>query len=215
MSETGSIGSVGTRSSIRYSLLGSFTAGGRTIPHRQYLSEYYVLTEFEGSSVMYIAEWGDRFVVDRERKVLVRMDTSGQRARLEHLRAVLGTVITECSSQIHMVEGFPCRLHSLRNENGRIGVIAEAWCTSVPGTERTVLHQERALDAQLHPFFLPLASDEIVVRSVLRTVANGSETRQTYNLRSLGQSREEVAEFDEYLEYPIRGVTGCSAGYRG
>lgn len=214
MPETTTVGrTVGTRSSVGYVIQGSFTSGGRTVPHRQYLSEHYVLTDFEGTSVIYLAEFGDRFVVDRERRLLNRIDTSTQRAQLEHLRSVLGTVVTECSSRIHVIDGYTCRLHSLRNENGRIGVIAEAWCTSVPGTEITVLHRERALDAQIYPFYLPLASDEIVVRSVMRTITDGTENRQTYQLRSLSRSPEELAEFDTLLEYTVRGATACSGAY--
>ncbi len=210
MPEPSAVRARGSRTSVGFALQGSFTAGGRTISHRQYLSDHYVLTEFEGSSVLFSADHGERFLVDRVRRQLVPMDVPGHRVRLEHIQTVLGTVVTECSSRVHVVDGYPCRLHSLRNERGRIDILAEAWCTTLPGAEMTALHRERAIEAQSQPFFLPLASDEIVVRSMFRTRANGVESRQMYQLLSLACGSEQVLEFDVLLDYPVRGGAACS-----
>jgi hypothetical protein len=189
-----------------FTVNGTFTSGRRTIAHRQYLTSDYVVTEFEGSIALFSPALGGRFLVDRDERVLRRLDHAGQRAQLAHLRVVVGAVIVEYSNHPCEIDGYPCRLHSLHNENGKIRIEAEAWCTRVSGTEGTALRHERAFDSGLHPFSLPLEPDEVVVRSMMRTAANGVEQRQTYRLRSLARRIDEAGLLESFLTYPITGA---------
>lgn len=188
-----------------FTINGTFTAGGRTVVHRQYLTERYVATEFEGSVAIFVSALGSRFIVDRSERLLRSMNIASQRAQLEHIRAVLGSVIVERSERPCEIDGYTCRLHTLRNESGRISIVAEAWCTRVQGAASTALRHERAFDSGLHPFALPLDPEELVVRSVMRTYANGTEQRQAYRLRELQPTIANPHTFERYLEYPIVG----------
>lgn len=194
-----------TETGVGYAISGTFTAGGRTVAHRQYVTERYVATEFEGSVAIFVASLKSRFIVDRSERLLRPMNVASQRAQLEHIRTVLGSVIVERSEQPCRIDGFTCRLHTLRNESGRISIVAEAWSTKVPGAESTALRHERDFDAGLHPFALPLDPDELVVRSVMRTFANGTEQRQAYRLRELEPIIATPDLFERYLDYPIIG----------
>lgn len=187
--------------SAAFTLIGAFTAAGRTIPHRQYLTSEYVVTEFEGAVVLFAPSLGGRFTVDRPNRLLRRIDYATRSAQLEHLRGVIGEVVAEDSDHPCEIEGLTCRLRSVRNENGKIDIFAEAWCTRVKGAELTALGRERAFDVGFHPFSLPLEDDEVVVRSVMRTVANGTEQRQTYRLRSISPLIEEQWLLEEVLAY--------------
>ena len=67
----------------------------------------------------------------------------------------------------------------------------------------TALHEERLLEAKLHPFALPLAPDELVVRSTTRTYANGFQHTQSYRLATLTTEIEDLKSLEALLAYPI------------
>jgi hypothetical protein len=188
-----------------FTLRGAFTSAGRTVPHLQYLTGRYTVTEFESSVVLHAPSLGGRFVVDRPRGLLRRIDDSAQRAQLDHIRAVLGVFHVDRSTNQCDIDGFRCRLYTVRNENGRIMIDAEAWCTRVEGAEATALQSGRLYDAELHPFTLPLEADEIVVRSLMRTMANGDEQRQSYQLLGLLPRIDDRPTVDDLLTLPIAG----------
>ena len=185
---------------------GMIVTAGHSVSHVQYLTEEFVVTELGRSAVIHSTVLGGRFVVDRSHCRLRRVDPVAQTVQVEHLRELVGSVEVHRELEMVEVDGFPCRRYRLCNDSTRLVVAAEAFCTRLQEVAATALHEERTLEARLHPFVLPLDPDELVVRSTTRTFANGFEHTQSYQLSSLERKIENFAALEALLAYPIDGA---------
>ena len=188
---------------IGLTVRGTITTAGNSIPHVQYLTDTFVVTAIGRSTIIHSTALGGRFVVDRALGRLRRVDPLSQSIQVEHLRELVGTVAVHRDPELVEVDGFTCRRYRLCNDSTRLVVSAEAFCTRLPEIAATALHDERQVEAQLHPFVLPLEPDELVVRSTTRTFANGFHHTQNYQLGSLEHSIADRESLEALLSYPI------------
>jgi len=182
---------------------GAITTAGHSIEHIQYLTDRYVLTLMGRAAILHSAELGGRFVVDQSNSHLRRIDLSAQSVQIGHLRELVGTVSVHRDPEEVSAGGYLCRRYRLCNDSTRIVVAAEALCTRIDAAGRTALHEERAFEARLHPFALPLERDEVVVSSTTRTYTNGFQHTQSYQLTSVVEGVESLGAFEAYLTFPI------------
>ncbi len=182
---------------------GNITSSGQSLEHVQYLTESFVVTELGRSTILHCPSLGGRFVVDRVKHQLRRVEVASQTVQMEHLREMVGTVSVHRDAEPVELDGFTCHRYRLCNDSTRIVVSAEAFCTRIGAVGQTALHHERAFEARLHPFALPLEADELVVRSVTRTFANGFQHTQSYRHASLATRIEAIESLEELLRYPV------------
>jgi hypothetical protein len=182
---------------------GTITTAGHSIPHVQYLTDSFVVTELGRSTIVHSTALGGRFVVDRALRRLKRVDPLAQNVQVEHLRELVGAIAVHRDPELVEVDGFPCRRYRLCNDSTRLVVSAEAYCTRLPEIAATALHDERQVEAQLHPFVLPLEPDELVVRSTTQTFANGFQHTQSYRLGSLERGIADLEALEALLAFPI------------
>jgi hypothetical protein len=192
-----------TRSATALTVRGTITTGVQSVAHVQYLTAGFVITEIGRSLIVHSSTLGGRFVVDRTRGRLRRVDPGAQTLQIEHLRELVGAVSVHRDEETIEVEGFRCQRYRLCNDSSRIVVAAEAFCTRFGAVAATALHDERQLEAKLHPFALPLQPDELVVKSTTRTYANGFQHTQSYQLSNLADYIEDLESLETPLAYPI------------
>jgi hypothetical protein len=185
-----------------FTLYGSITTAGQTVSHTQYLTPDFVVTEFGRSLIVHNASLGGRYVVDRIEHRLRAIDLASQRIQIEHLRQLVGAVTVHLEEEEMEIDGFRCRRYRLCNDGSRIVISAEAYCARLNGIGDTALHEERKLEAELHPFALPLERDEIVVRSSTRTFTNGFQHLQQYQLLRLLPRIDDLASLAGLMSYP-------------
>jgi hypothetical protein len=121
------------------------------------------------------------------------------------IRSALGEVHIERVEGEEEISGYGCRRLRAHNENAAIVFSGELCCTRLPGLADTALGRERDFDARLQAFAMPLAGDEIVVRSTMRMLARGFEQSQRTELLGVDGRPEEFAELDRILSFEVVG----------
>ena len=191
------------RSEVGLIVRNSMTIHTQQLVQTQYLSEHYVLTDVGRMLMLYWPERGQRFVVDRAREELKPLDLSAQLAQVAQLRPAIGEVKVERLEGEEEVAGYSCRRLRARNENSAIVFGGELLCTRIPELADTALGREREFDERLQAFVMPLAADEIVVRSTMKMLARGFEQNQRTELLGLESRPEEFAELDRILSFKV------------
>jgi hypothetical protein len=191
------------RSEVGLIVRNSMTIHTQQLVQTQYLSEHYVLTDVGRMLVLYWPERGQRFSVDRARQELKPLDVSPQLAQVAQLRPALGEVTIERVEGEEEIGGYPCRRLAAHNENAAIVFSGELFYTRIPELGDTALAKEREFDAALQPFAMPIAGDEIVVRSTLRMLAKGFEQNQRTELLGVEAKPEELQELDRILSFKV------------
>ena len=171
----------------------------------QYLSEHYVLTDVGRMLMLYWPERGQRFVVDRAKQELKALDVSPQLAQVAQLKPALGEVKIERMEGEEEIGGFACRRLRAHNENAAIVFSGELFYTRVPELGDTALGRERELDERLQPFAMPLAADEIVVRSTMKMLARGFEQNQRTDLLGVESKVDAFEELDRIVSFRVVG----------
>ena len=93
-----------------------------------------------------------------------------------------------------MVEGHPCRRLTIESRVGLVNLRTESYYTSVPGVERTPLHQDRVLSApDGYPVHL-LEPDEVLVSATTLVRQGDFEQSQTSRLLSIRADPEDREE---------------------
>lgn len=191
------------RSEVGVMVRSDLTVHTRPVRQTQILTEHYVLTEAGRAAVLFWAERRQRFTVDRARRQLTPVDAAAERARAARLRALIGEVIVERGEAEEEIGRFRCRRVAVRNGSSAVVVEGELHVARVPELAATSLRAEREYEAGTQPFHLPLAADELVVRSRTRTLGPGFEQRQTGELHALELRVPALAELDEILTYRV------------
>jgi hypothetical protein len=199
-----------TRASIRrtgagqmLTVRGRITSSGQSLDHVQFMTENYVVTELGRLTILHCPALGGRFVVDTIQRMLRRVEVTSQAVQIQHLREMVGSVSVHRDPEPIELHGFTCHRYRLCNDSTKIVVSAEAFCAHVEAVGRTALQQERAFEAQLHPFALPLDPDELVVASTTRTFSNGFQHVQSYRHSSLADQIEQIDTLEDLLRFPI------------
>jgi hypothetical protein len=188
---------------VSLTIVGSLTTAGQSLPHLQYLTEEYVVTEVGRSVVLHSVALGGRFIVDRTERRLRRVAVEPHRVHIDHLRELIGRISIHRDETFTNLDGFHCRRYRLCNDGQRIVISAEAFCTRYPPAARTALHLERTFEARLHPLSLPLDRDEVVVRSTTHTFSNGFQHTQCYQLLRIDRHIDRRDALDELLAFPL------------
>lgn len=194
---------VDTESTCTFTIRSTLTAHGRAVEQTQYATESYVITEVAGSTVLYAPGLHGRYIVDRARRQLRPVVMTGQAPQPEQIRSLLGQLEIEEESGSTEIDGWACRMIRVHNRDARLIVSVESYCARVPGIGLTALPAERSFDAPFQPFQLPLAADEVVVRSTTRALAADFEQSQTVTLTSLDRRVEGRDALDEMLRFTI------------
>src|SRR5690606_24402978 len=118
----------------------------------QYITNEFVVTEVAQSTLLYIARIDGRYVVDRIRRELTRIEPSSQKREVEQIRRLLGELTIEEDDRLIDVNGHLCRTIRIQNRDSRLVLSIETFCTRVPGLDETALPAERAFDAAHQPF---------------------------------------------------------------
>lgn len=191
------------RSEVGLIVRNSLTIHTQQLVQTQYLSEHYVLTDVGRMLMLYWRERGQRYVVDRAKQELKPLDVSPQLAQVAQLRPALGEVRIDRVDGEEEVGGYPCRRLRAHNENAAIVFTGELFYTRVPELADTALGAEREFDEKLQAFAMPIAADEIVVRSTMKMLARGFEQNQRTELLGLESRPEEFEELDRILAFKL------------
>ena len=191
------------RSEVGLIVRNSMTIHTQQLVQTQYLSEHYVLTDVGRMLMLYWPEQGRRFVVDRAKRELKALDTSAQLAQVAQLKPALGEVRIERLEGEEEVAGYTCRRVRASNENAAIVFGGELFCTRIPELADTALGREREFDEKLQAFAMPLAADEIVVRSTMKMLARGFEQNQQTELLGVEHALDQFAELDRILSFKV------------
>ena len=186
-----------------FTAVGIFSSDGRTVTQTQSFTERYVATEIDRGIFLFVVDRDERFLVDRARSCLRRIEASAGRIQRGALRSVIGEVTVRCEEEEVYIDGFSCQRYNFRNANPRITLEGETYATRVPGIEGTALPVEREHDALIQPFSLPLETDHLVVRSTLRSSAGDFDQVQSYRLLTIRAGIEESSRFDDWMRFPI------------
>lgn len=169
----------------------------------QVITEHYVVSEVNRQTILYLASADQRYMVDRVAKTLKAVNPSPQQvASIEALRRMVGEVAYAPDGDDVEVDGRLCRRLTIAVETPQLVMSGEALATRIPGLAGTALPKERALDARLQPFRMPLADDEIPVRSTTRLLAAGSEQNQSSALLSVEEGVA-VEEYDAFTAFKV------------
>lgn len=186
-----------------FTAVGIFSSDGRTVSQTQCFNEAYVATEIDRGVFIFIAERDERFLVDRARGCLRRIEASAGRIQRGTLRTVIGDVTVRSEDVAVDIDGFACQRYNFRNANPRITLEGETYATRIPGIEETALPLERHHDSLIQPFSLPLETDHLVVRSTLRSTAGDFNQVQSYRLVTIRAGIDEPSRFDDWSKLPI------------
>ena len=181
----------------------SVTMHTQQLVQTQYLSEHYVLTDVGRMLLLFWPERGQRLVVDRARQELKPLDLSPQAAQAAQLRRALGEIRIESPEGEEEIGGYTCRRLRMQNENAAIVVHGDLFCARIPELADTALGKEREFDTTLQPFVMPLADDEIVVRSTMRMLAQAVEQDQRTELLGVDRTADDFAELDRILTFKV------------
>lgn len=162
----------------RFRLEGTLTIQSLVIRQSQSTSEDYVLTRLGGTELLFVREGGARYIVDRTRRVLLPVGSSGA-ARVEGSLARVELTIDRAT---HRVDGYECRRFTVRSDTEELALEGEAFYAAIPGLERTALHTERVRNAAPELASRLLAPDEVLIRAATRVTSPAGEQRQTYQL---------------------------------
>ena len=192
-------------SAIAFTIRGTLTLYGRSVPQIQYLSDRYVATQVDRGMFIYLASRGERFLVDRGVSRLRRIEPDVQRIRIDRLRELIGEMKVTRHEEAVEVAGYSCTRFTFENSAARIVISGETLVARVPGVEETALQAERAHDGLNQPFTLPLEPDHVVVASKLRTVATDFEQNQLYALTAVDDGIDDMREMDRIARLAIIG----------
>lgn len=192
-------------SAIGFTIRGTLTLYGRSLPQTQYLTERYVVTQVDRATFIFLADRRERFLIDRAADRLRRIEPNPRTIRADRLRAVIGDIEVRLVDEAVEVGGYWCRRYRFENENARIVISGETLVTRLNGLEQTALQAERDHDGLNQPFTLPLESGDLVVESSLRTIAVDFEQNQAYRLETVETKIEQTAEIDRLARLAIIG----------
>ena len=191
------------RTAVGLIVRNSMTIHTQQLVQTQYLSEHYVLTDVGRMLMLYWPERGARYVVDRAKQELKALDVAPQLAQVAQLKPALGEVKIERLDGEEEVGGYLCHRLRAHNENAAIVFSGELHCARIPELADTALAREREFDEKLQAFAMPLAADEIVVRSTMKMLARGFEQNQQTELLGVESGPEEFAELDRVLSFKV------------
>ena len=142
------------RSTVAVTLASELQVHTQTVRQTQFATEHYVLTQLDRQLILFRADRGERFLVDREARQLKRIDVSAQLAQIEQLRGVVGEVHVSRDDTGEEVDGRRCRLVSFENTSNQIALSGESHIARVAGLGETALQHERALDRATQLFMV-------------------------------------------------------------
>ncbi|HEX8272165.1 MAG TPA: hypothetical protein VF615_05905 [Longimicrobiaceae bacterium] len=193
------------RSAVGYAIRSRLLVRGKEIRQVQFATDRYVVTEVERTALLFRSDREERYIVDRAQRRLVRIDNSAQQNEMRKVREAAGDVAVEEVDGIVEISGFPCAHRRFSNRSTALVLSGDVYHASVPGLERTALAAERRFDQPLQPFALPLAPDEVIVRSHTLALSAGFEQTQGLELTELGESPELIDTYDALLSLPVVG----------
>lgn len=193
-------------SEVAYTLRLKLQIRGKELPQTQYVTEHYVATEVgDQQLLLFRADTSEAFVVRRADERLERLDLSQQAAQMQQLRAALGPVQVEPGDDEREINGFPCRRYSVRAESPVMVLSGDFWFTPLPDLRETALTKQREFDAKTQPFVLDLAPGDVVIRSDVKVLAQGTEQDQGSEVVSFEKGIEELEAFDRMLGWKVVG----------
>jgi hypothetical protein len=178
-------------------------AHGHSVEQTQYATPTYVATEIGRATLLFIRGLGDRFIVDRVKRQLIRSRSDAQKRQLQQIRSLIGAIEMIRDERPSIVDGYECRSIRVQNEDAQLVLSIETYCTRIEGLEETALHAEREFDADRQPFSLPLRDNEVVVRSTTRALAASFGQSQTIHLLDVSDRIADAWRITEMLDYPI------------
>ncbi len=190
---------------VAFTVRSTVRAPGAELLQTLYLTEGWVMTELGGTLILFRRERPGRLVVDARARRLRPLDQSAQLGEMERLGSALGPARARKEPGLVRMEGFLCTRYTLRAGEGRVAAAAEVHAVSLPGLGDTALHAERLFDRRLDPLGVPLAPDELVVRSRTSVVSAGCERLQTSLLEGLEEGIQRRDELDEYVAFRVAG----------
>lgn len=188
---------------IAYTIRSSLSAHGHAVQQVQYVTSEYVITDVGRSTTLFSRSLGGRFIVDRGRRQLTRFDPAAQKQQVEQIRALLGTLQIVRDERTVLIDGRCCRVIRVTNQDARLVLSIETYCTRVEELAESALGAERAFDALYQPFAVPLHPDEIVVRSTTRALAASFGQSQTLRLLTMEPGPENVPGLEDVLDFEL------------
>jgi hypothetical protein len=190
-------------SGTAFTIRSALTAHGHRVEQTQYVTDEFVVTEVGRSTAVYARGLGGRFLVDRARRELVRIDPAAQRQQVEQIRALLGTLQIVRDDRTVLIDGYCCRSIRVTNENARLVLSIETYCTPIQDLSGSALGFERAFDAAFQPFSVPLRPDEVVIRSTTRALAASFGQSQTLQLVALEPCIDAHLGIEQVLDFTV------------
>jgi hypothetical protein len=146
---------------VAYTIVGSFTAYGRSVSQIQYVTDRFVITRVERGTFIYLRDRDERFLAETAANRLTRLEPGIQRIQADKLRSVVGDIAIEVDEEEIDAEGFACRRYRFNSSSARIVIAGETLATRLPALAGSALHAERNHDARSQPFSLPLEPDQL------------------------------------------------------
>lgn len=182
-----------TTPTVAYTIVGSFTAYGRSVSQIQYVTDRFVITRVERGTFIYLRDRDERFLAEVAANRLTPLEPGIQRIQADKLRSVVGEIAIQVDEEEIESGGFTCRRYRFNSSSARIVIAGETLATRLPALAGSALQAERAHDSRSQPFSLPLEPDQLVVRSSIRTVASQFDQNQSYRLESI---EDRIEDFD-------------------
>lgn len=183
----------------------ALSSHGQTLEQVQIVAPEFVVSELGQVTYLYAPSLGDRYRVDRARRRLQRLDPARNQQQTRQIRLLLGEVMVTRDDHPVEIDGYRCSRLRAFNQNAQLSLSVEAFCTRVPGLEKTALVDERHFDRAVQPFSIPLEHDEVVVRSITRALTTGFEQKQMLLLRAIEPVGAVAESYQAFLDYPVAG----------
>jgi hypothetical protein len=188
-----------------FTIRSALQAHGHRVDQVQYVTDDYVLTEVGRSVALFSRSLDGRFIVDRGRRVLTRIDPSAQKQHVAQIRSLLGSLQIVRDDRSVLIGGHWCQSIRVTNQHARLVLSIETYCTRMDELVGTALNAERVFDAAFQPFVVPLCADEIVVRSTTRAVAASFGQSQTLQLVAFEPCIPDRAAIEGIFDFDITG----------
>jgi hypothetical protein len=176
-------------------------AAGQEIAQRLLATDLYVYVELAGKQAIYLPEKNAQYLIDAEKKQLVKVDLTAQAAQLLQVRQLIG----ELSVEEKQSEQPGRRYLRLANINrAALNFEAEAEVMEVDGLEQTALGKFEEFQAAIKPISVKVKANEVVasLKSTLTVTAAGQVQESSTTVLDV-KKLENPQPFDRYLEFSI------------